>query len=45
MRPILRHQSLTDFLFARVRELELAEKYSELEKKLRDLTEKDGKLV
>ena len=26
----------------RVRELELAEKYTELEKKLRELTEKDG---
>ena len=45
IKTILRHQSLTDFLFARVRELELAEKYSELEKKLRELTEKDGKLV
>ena len=45
IKTILRHQSLTDFPFARVRELELAEKYSELEKKLRELTEKDGKLV
>ena len=27
---------------SRVRELELAEKYSRLEKKLRELTEKDG---
>lgn len=27
----------------RVRELELEEKYSELEKKLRELAEKDGK--
>ena len=31
--------------FVRVRELELAEKYAGLEKKLRELTEKDGKLV
>ena len=32
-------------LFPRVRELELSAKYSELEKKLRELTEKDGKNV